>query len=94
MMKKNLIKLSLLLIPPHLQMIESLSSFNIIRIDKKNTSVVIQPTCDDKVWLNRNLAIFHQLDLSILCDLSKGVILVEGQSDAKIIINSKSILSI
>ena len=66
---------------PTLANIESLSSSNIIRIDKKNTSVVIQPTCDDKVWLNRNLAIFHQLDLSIL--FSKGVILVEGQSDAK-----------
>ena len=65
---------------PTLANIESLSSSNIIRIDKKNTSVVIQPTCDDKVWLNRNLAIFHQLDLSIL--FSKGVILVEGQSDA------------
>ena len=65
---------------PTLANIESLSSSNIIRIDKKNTSIVIQSTCDDKVWLNKNLPIFHQLDLSIL--FSRGVILVEGQSDA------------
>ena len=65
---------------PTLANIESLSSSNIIRIDKKNTSIVIQPTCGDKIWLNKNLPIFHQLDLSIL--FSKGVILVEGQSDA------------
>ena len=65
---------------PTLANIESLSSSNIIRIDKKNTSIVIQSTYNDKVWLNKNLPVFHQLDLSIL--FSKGVILVEGQSDA------------
>ena len=64
---------------PTLANIESLSSSNIIRIDKKNTSIVIQSTDDDKVWLNKNLPIFHQLDLGIL--FSRGVILVEGQSD-------------
>ena len=65
---------------PTLANIESLSSSNIIRIDKKNTSIVIQSTYNDKVWLNKNLPVFHQLDLSIL--FSKGVILVEGPSDA------------
>ena len=65
---------------PTLANIESLSTSNIIRINKKNTSVVIQSTDNDKVWLNKNLPIFHQLDLSVL--FSKGVILVEGQSDA------------
>ena len=65
---------------PTLANIESLSSSNIIRIDKKNTSVVIQSAHNDKIWLNKNLPIFHQLDLSTL--FSRGVILVEGQSDA------------
>ena len=65
---------------PTLANIESLSSSNIIRIDKKNTSIVIQSTYNDKAWLNKNLPVFHQLDLSIL--FSKGVILVEGPSDA------------
>ena len=65
---------------PTLANIESLSSSNIIRIDKKNTSVIIQSAHDDKIWLNKNLPIFHQLDLSTL--FSRGIILVEGQSDA------------
>ena len=65
---------------PTLANIESLSSSNIIRIDKKNTSVVIQSAHNDKIWLNKNLPIFHQLDLSTL--FSRGIILVEGQSDA------------
>ena len=56
-----------------------LTTSNIIRISKNKTSIVIQPSIDDKKWLIDQIPIFHLLKLDVL--FSKGVILVEGPSD-------------
>ncbi len=56
-----------------------LSMSNIIRIFKNNTSMITQPSDDDKIWITRELPTFHLLKLDVL--FSKGVILVEGASD-------------
>ena len=56
-----------------------LTTSNIIRISKNKTSIVIQPSIDNKKWIINQIPIFHLLKLDVL--FSKGVILVEGPSD-------------
>ena len=56
-----------------------LTTSNIIRIFKNKTSIVVQPSIDDKKWIMTQIPIFHLLKLDML--FSKGVILVEGPSD-------------
>ena len=56
-----------------------LTTSNIIRIFKNKTSIVVQPSIDEKKWIIDQIPIFHLLKLDML--FSKGVILVEGPSD-------------
>ena len=56
-----------------------LTTSNIIRIFKNKTTIVVQPSIDEKKWIIDQIPIFHLLKLDML--FSKGVILVEGPSD-------------
>lgn len=59
---------------------EMLSSANeIVRIDRPAYSRIVQPSGDDKRWIEKNLAAFHLLKSDIL--FAKKVVLVEGSSD-------------
>ena len=59
---------------------EMLASANeIVRVDRPAYSRIVQPSGDDKRWIEGNLAAFHLLKSDIL--FAKKVVLVEGSAD-------------
>ena len=65
---------------PALANLEMLSSVNeIVRVDRREHSRIMQPTGEDKEWIKKNLPTFHLLKSDIL--FAKKVVLVEGNSD-------------
>ena len=65
---------------PVLASLEMLSSVNeIVRVDRREYSRIMQPSGEDREWMKKNLPTFHLLKSDIL--FAKKVILVEGNSD-------------
>lgn len=65
---------------PALASHETLSSANeIARVDRREYSLIIQPSGEDRKWVKENLPKFHLLKSDIL--FAKKVVLVEGSSD-------------
>ena len=65
---------------PALASLDMLSSVNeIVRIDRREHSRIMQPSGEDREWMKKNLPTFHLLKSDIL--FAKKVILVEGNSD-------------
>ena len=57
-----------------------LSSINeIVRVDRREHSHIVQPAGEDREWIKKNLPAFHLLKSDIL--FAKKVVLVEGNSD-------------
>lgn len=65
---------------PALASLEMLSAVNeIVRVDRREYSRIMQPIGEDREWMEENLPTFHLLKSDIL--FAKKVILVEGNSD-------------
>ena len=65
---------------PSIANLELLSSVNkIVRVDREAHSRIVQPSGEDKEWIEKNLATFHLLKSDVL--FAKKVVLVEGPSD-------------
>ena len=65
---------------PSLASLEMLSSVNaIVRVNRREHSLVAQPSREGKKWIEKNLATFHHLKSDIL--FARRVVLVEGVSD-------------
>ena len=65
---------------PSLASLDMLSSVNeIVRVNRREHSLVAQPSGEDKEWIEKNLETFHHLKSDIF--FARRVVLVEGVSD-------------
>ena len=65
---------------PSLASLDMLSSVNeIVRVNRREHSLVAQPSGEDKEWIKENLPTFHHLKSDIF--FARRVVLVEGVSD-------------